>query len=61
MLLNGVAVAKIHQAQYEEAEQLLQEALTKAPGDADTLANLIVVGYHLNRPADVISRNMRYV
>ena len=29
MLLNGLAVSKMHQASYEEAEQLLQEALTK--------------------------------
>lgn len=58
MLLNGLAVSKMHQAQFDEAEQLLQDALTKAPGDADTLANLIVVGNHLQRPADVIARNI---
>jgi Flp pilus assembly protein TadD len=29
LLLSGLAVAKMHQNQFEEAETLLQEALTK--------------------------------
>jgi Flp pilus assembly protein TadD len=29
LLLSGLAVAKMHQTQFEEAETLLQEALTK--------------------------------
>ena len=32
LLLNGLAVAKMHQGQYEEAESYLQEALTKVRG-----------------------------
>lgn len=32
LLLNGLAVAKMHQGQYEEAESYLQEALTKVGG-----------------------------
>lgn len=55
-LLNGLAVAKMHQGQFEDAETSLQEALTKSPGDADTLANLIVVANHLQRSSDVINR-----
>lgn len=46
--------------QFEEAESALQEALTKAPSDPDSLANLIVVSYHLQRPENVINRYLRY-
>jgi tetratricopeptide (TPR) repeat protein len=56
MLLNGLAVAKMHQEQYEEAETLLQEALTKSPADPDTLANLICVCQHLGRAPEIVSR-----
>eukprot|EP01038_Epipyxis_sp_PR26KG_P008293 gene8293-11223_t len=55
-LLNGLAASKMHQNQFEEAESTLQEALTKAPGDPDTLANLIIAGYQLQRPPEVINR-----
>jgi coatomer subunit epsilon len=46
----------MHQGQYEEAEGYLQEALTKAPADADSLANLVVVSQHLQRAPEVIGR-----
>jgi len=59
LLLNGLAVSKLHLAQYDEAETVLQEALTKAPSDPDSLANLIVVSQHLSRPAEVINRYLR--
>jgi Flp pilus assembly protein TadD len=56
LLLNGLAVSKMHQAAYEEAETLLQEALAKAPSDPDSLANLVAVSQHLQRAPEVISR-----
>mmetsp|Transcript_4254 Transcript_4254/g.5848 ORF Transcript_4254/g.5848 Transcript_4254/m.5848 type:complete len:298 (+) Transcript_4254:21-914(+) len=55
-LLNGLAVAKMQQGQFDEAEVNLQEALTKAPSDADSLANLICVSHHLQRTPEVINR-----
>ena len=56
LLLNGLAVSKMHQAAFEEAETLLQEALGKAPADPDSLANLIAVSQHLQRAPEVVSR-----
>jgi coatomer protein complex subunit epsilon len=58
MLLNGLAVAKMSGGHWEEAETLLQEALTKAQADADSLANLICCSQHLNRAPEVIARYM---
>jgi len=55
-LLNGLAATKMHMGNFEEAEGNLQEALTKAPSDPDSLANLIVVAHHLQRSPDVIGR-----
>jgi hypothetical protein len=46
----------MHQQQYEEAESYLQEALTKAPSDPDSLANLIVASQHLQRAPEVVAR-----
>lgn len=56
VLLNGLAVAKMHGGHFEESETYLQEALTKAPSDSDTLANLITVSQHLQRSPEVIAR-----
>jgi hypothetical protein len=105
-LLNGLAVAKMHQGQWDEAETALKEAIAKvrrrfrtalnsqtvlssgcvwtyyccwkplcqtyqlpplnttcrakqASSDPDTLANLVVASYHLQRPQDVINRFLR--
>jgi len=46
----------IPSGQYDEAESYLQEALTKAPSDAESLANLVVVSQHLQRTPEVIAR-----
>lgn len=59
MLLNGLAVANMHAGNFGQAETLLQEALTKAPSDADSLANLIVAMQHLNRTPEVVARTIR--
>jgi coatomer protein complex subunit epsilon len=56
MLLNGLAVAKMHLGRFEDAESSLQDAISKVPNDADTLANMIVVSQHLQRPPDVVAR-----
>jgi len=56
LLLNGLAVSKMHQAAFEEAETLLQEAVGKAPSDPDSLANLVAVSQHLQRAPEVITR-----
>eukprot|EP00981_Chlorochromonas_danica_P007863 scaffold1885_cov161-Ochromonas_danica.AAC.6 len=55
-LLNGLAVAKMHLGLFDEAEVALKEAIAKAPADPDSLANLITVSYHLQRPQEVINR-----
>lgn len=55
-LLNGLAATKMHLGNFEEAESNLQEALMKAPGDPDSLANLVVVSHHLQRSSDVVNR-----
>jgi coatomer protein complex subunit epsilon len=57
-LLNGIAVAKMQMGLFEEAESALQDSLTKNTSDADTLANLIIVSHHLDRPQEVINRYM---
>ena len=56
MLLNGLAVSKMHLGLFDEAETALQESTTKNATDADTLANLIVVSLHLQRSQDVVKR-----
>lgn len=38
------------QGNWEEAEQLLQDAYEKDAKNADTLANLVVAGLHLGKP-----------
>jgi len=48
-VLNGLAVAYTAMRRYDDAERLLQEALAKAPGDADTLINLIAVAEQTGR------------
>jgi uncharacterized protein HemY len=56
LLLNGMALAKIHLAKYEEAESLLQESLQKSASHPDTLVNMIVCMHHMQKPADQIQR-----
>ncbi|KAJ2743409.1 hypothetical protein GGI20_003771 [Coemansia sp. BCRC 34301] len=46
------AVAKMHLAQFEEAQALLQSALEKDPNDPDTLANLVVCA---SRSSELVS------
>merc|ERR1740138_112070 len=50
MLTNGMALAYLHMGKYDEAERLLQEALSKSASDADTLANMVTTA-----PASFVS------
>ena len=56
MLLTGLAVCKMHQGAFEEAEATLTEALGKAPNDPDVLANLIAVSSQLGRAPEIVNR-----
>jgi len=56
MLTNGMALANLHMGKYDEAERLLQEALSKSASDVDTLANMVVCLNHLRKPSEVIGR-----
>ena len=56
LLLNCQAVSKMHQQMFNEAEQLLIDALSKSPNNPETLANLIVVGQHLQKDNEITKR-----
>ncbi|CAA6656520.1 unnamed protein product [Spirodela intermedia] len=49
LVLNGKAVCCMHMGNFDEAETLLLDALTKDPRDPETLANLIVCTLHLGK------------
>ncbi|KAJ2401769.1 hypothetical protein GGI23_001174 [Coemansia sp. RSA 2559] len=51
-LLNARAVAKLHLAQYDEAHELLQEALLNDPSDPDSLANSAVCASFMGAPVE---------
>lgn len=48
-LYNGAATCAMQQGNWEEAEQLLQDAYEKDAKNADTLSNLIAAGLHLGK------------
>lgn len=60
MLLNLQALAHMQMGQFEEAERQLTQALTRAPGDADALANMVSCLLQLRKPAETIARYQRY-
>ncbi|CAA6668641.1 unnamed protein product [Spirodela intermedia] len=49
LVLNGKAVCCMHVGNFDEAETLLLDALTKDPWDLETLANLIVCSIYLGK------------
>ncbi|KAL0481130.1 coatomer subunit epsilon [Acrasis kona] len=49
VLLNGLALCHMQSGEYEEAEKLLAQALSKSPNDPDTLVNMIVVEQHIQQ------------
>jgi Flp pilus assembly protein TadD len=58
LLLNGLASAHILMGNYSEAETLLNDALTKPSAETESLANLIVVQQHLQRPVELVNRTI---
>ena len=48
------------QNNFETAESHLQEALGKDSANADALANMITVSYHMSKSPEVIARLVRY-
>ena len=48
-LYNGAAACAMQQGNWEEAEQLLQDAYEKDAKNADTLSNLVAAGLHLGK------------
>jgi coatomer protein complex subunit epsilon len=57
-MLNSMALCNMQMNKMEEAERLLQDALSKSANDVTTLANMIVCMHHLRKPPDVVSRYM---
>jgi len=55
-LLNGLAVAKMHQKDYDEAQKRLQEALALKSNDPDALINLISCSAHMGKEDKEITR-----
>lgn len=58
VLLNGQAVAEMQQGNWAKAEELLNDSLSKTPSDPDSLANLVVVQQHLQRPVELVNRTL---
>jgi len=58
-LLNGIAVALMHQQEYSQASSYLVTALSKSSGNPDTLVNMIVCAQLLHKPAEVVGRYLR--
>lgn len=58
LLLNNQALCQINQGKYDEAQNLLQEALDKDSNNPDAMVNTIVLNQALGKPVEV---NNRYV
>ena len=56
-ILNGIALCRMRQGQWQDAESTLLEAHEKDVKSPETLANLITVSLHL---AKNVSRYTRY-
>lgn len=52
MLLNAMAVCQMHMGRFDEAERLLQDALSKSSNDPNSMANLIVCMQHLRKTTE---------
>ena len=55
-VLNGLAAAYAAMRRFDDAEHLLTDALAKAPGDADTLINLIAVAEQTGRANEAATK-----
>merc|ERR1711959_329634 len=59
-LLNGMAACHMSKGEFEDAEKLLQEALSKNPNDVDYLINTLVCLQHQRTSEDLAMSTMRY-
>jgi len=57
-LLNGMAACHMSQGEFEDAEKLLQEALSKNPNDVDSLINTVVCLQHNRTSEDLAMSTM---
>lgn len=60
-LYNGAAACAMQQGNWEEAEQLLQDAYEKDAKNADTLSNLVAAGLHLGKNTSRFTNQLRTV
>uniref|UniRef100_A0A7S0J5A0 Coatomer subunit epsilon n=1 Tax=Calcidiscus leptoporus TaxID=127549 RepID=A0A7S0J5A0_9EUKA len=52
MLLNAMALCQMHMGRFDEAERLLQDALSKSNNDPNSMANLIVCMQQLRKTTE---------
>lgn len=57
-LLNGMAAAHMSQGEFEDAEKLLQEAMSKNNNDVDTLINMLVCLQHQRTSDELASSTL---
>eukprot|EP00026_Physarum_polycephalum_P013820 Phypoly_transcript_14266.p1 GENE.Phypoly_transcript_14266~~Phypoly_transcript_14266.p1 ORF type:complete len:294 (+),score=45.28 Phypoly_transcript_14266:101-982(+) len=55
-LLNGLAVCCLHMKKFDQAEQLLMDAIEKNSKNADTLTNIITCYLHLKKAPEQVNR-----
>lgn len=55
-LLNGLALGHMCQGNYDTAEKLLLDAMSKRSSDPETLINLIMCSQHLKKGMELINR-----
>lgn len=58
-LRNGLAVCRMKQGAWEDAERELSEALAADAKDADSLANMVAVCLHQGKPATRYATQLR--
>jgi predicted Zn-dependent protease len=56
LLLNGLAIAQMAKGNFDTAEKLLLDAMSKRGSDPETLINLITCSQHLKKGMDLINR-----
>jgi len=58
MLLNGMAACHMSKGEFEEASNMLQQALSKNPQDVEVLINSVVCNQHLRNADELAETNM---
>ena len=56
LLLNGLAACHLQMGKFDEAERVLQEAMSKSATDPNTLANMAATMHHLRKDAAAVNR-----